>query len=100
MDKKTRFRFFGFEYLERHVQIAIGLIVLFVLNLFVYIVASIGCFLYYNNGVDENASALSNVLVDIATGILPYEIIIVSAGVFIGLIACAVVGINKKKNRE
>ena len=24
MDKKTRFRFFGFEYLERHVQIAIS----------------------------------------------------------------------------
>ncbi len=24
MDKKIRFRFFGFEYLERHVQIAIS----------------------------------------------------------------------------
>ena len=97
MDKKTRFRFFGFEYLERHVQIAIGLAVLFVLNLIIYIIASISCFLYYNDKVNETASVLSNAIVMTISDFLPYEIVIVSLVCIIGIIGCVIVGINKKK---
>ena len=97
MDKKTRFRFFGFEYLERHVQIAIGLAVLFVLNLIIYIVASVSCFLYYHDKVNETASVLSNAIVMTISGFLPYEIVIVSLVCIVGIIGCVIVGINKKK---
>ena len=97
MDKKTRFRFFGFEYLARHVQILIGLIVLFVVNFIFYLVASISCFIYYNDGKNETASALSNYLVHTISHMLPYEITIVSGLIFAGIIACIIYGISRKK---
>jgi len=100
MDKKTRFRFFGFEYLERHVQIGIGLGVLFVLNFIFYIVTSVYCFLFYNNRINETASAFKNNLVHFVSGLLPYEIFIVSVLLIGGIIACVVVGIKKKKDKE
>ncbi len=97
MDKKTRFRLFGFEYLERHVQILIGLIVLFVLNFIFYLVASVSCFMYYHDGKNLTASALSNNVVHFISYMLPYEIFIVSGALIIGIIACIIIGILKKK---
>ena len=100
MNKKTRFRLFGFEYLDRHLQIGIGLGVLFVLNFVFYIVSSICCFLFYNNGTYMTASAFTQYFVKLLSGFLPFEIITVSLISIIGIIICIIFGINKKRKSQ